>query len=169
MFPRALPQPSVILTVTLPRPLGVVLEWDERLKRAIVIDTVSAGTVCLLRCAALQRALVWSCVLPSHAKLHQSLRHHVDSLAFAHTKELSATAAMLSVHLLQTDASALPAQSLSPGMQQVPGTAADQQRRRAALLPLLLPSPGGASTQAVQGASVQPGDVLRAVTCTNFV
>ncbi len=46
MFNRLIPSlpsgdpGSDILLVTLPRPLGVVLEWDERRKRAVVVDLV---------------------------------------------------------------------------------------------------------------------------------
>ncbi len=40
VFARSLPVPSDILTVTLPRPLGVVLEYDERFKRATVVDLI---------------------------------------------------------------------------------------------------------------------------------
>lgn len=40
MFARSLAVPSDILTVTLPRPLGVVLEYDERFRRATVVDLI---------------------------------------------------------------------------------------------------------------------------------
>jgi len=77
LFRRLLPGPSALVTVTLPRPLGVVLEYDEAGRRAVVVDTIE-------------------------------------------------------------------------------GTAADRARKRAAL----------SSDQAV---AALPGDILRAVTCTNFV
>ncbi|GLC39054.1 hypothetical protein PLESTF_000515100 [Pleodorina starrii] len=40
VFARSLPVPSDILIVTLPRPLGVVLEYDERFRRATVVDLI---------------------------------------------------------------------------------------------------------------------------------
>eukprot|EP00198_Chlamydomonas_reinhardtii_P011867 XP_001701204.1 predicted protein [Chlamydomonas reinhardtii] len=40
VFARSLAVPSDILTVTLPRPLGVVLEYDERFRRATVVDLI---------------------------------------------------------------------------------------------------------------------------------
>jgi len=35
-----LQQPSELITVTLPRPLGVVFEYDQPRKRALVVDVV---------------------------------------------------------------------------------------------------------------------------------
>eukprot|EP00955_Chlamydomonas_euryale_P119162 366576-Chlamydomonas_euryale.AAC.7 len=43
VFPRILPQPSALVSVTLPRPMGVVLEWDERRERAFVADLVDGS------------------------------------------------------------------------------------------------------------------------------
>lgn len=43
MFNKLLPQPSELITVTLPRPLGVVFEYDARFKRAVVADTVQGS------------------------------------------------------------------------------------------------------------------------------
>lgn len=43
MFNKLLPQPSELITVTLPRPLGVVFEYDQRFKRAVVVDTVEGS------------------------------------------------------------------------------------------------------------------------------
>jgi hypothetical protein len=43
VFNKLLPQPSELLTVTLPRPLGVVFEYDARFKRAVVVDVVEGS------------------------------------------------------------------------------------------------------------------------------
>lgn len=43
MFNKLLPQPSELITVTLPRSLGVVFEYDQRVKRATVVDTVEGS------------------------------------------------------------------------------------------------------------------------------
>jgi hypothetical protein len=43
VFNKLLPQPSELITVTLPRPLGVVFEYDQRFKRAVVVDTVEGS------------------------------------------------------------------------------------------------------------------------------
>lgn len=43
MFNKVLPQPSELVTVTLPRPLGVVFEYDSQLKRAVVVDTIEGS------------------------------------------------------------------------------------------------------------------------------
>lgn len=43
MFNKLLPQPSELVVVTLPRPLGVVFEYDARFKRAVVVDTVQGS------------------------------------------------------------------------------------------------------------------------------
>lgn len=40
MFNKVLPQPSELLLVTLPRPMGVVIEYDQQKKRAVVADVV---------------------------------------------------------------------------------------------------------------------------------
>jgi hypothetical protein len=43
VFNKLLPQPSELVTVTLPRPLGVVFEYDTRLKRSVVVDVVEGS------------------------------------------------------------------------------------------------------------------------------
>lgn len=43
MFNKVLPQPSELVTVTLPRPLGVVFEYESRFKRAVVVDTIEGS------------------------------------------------------------------------------------------------------------------------------
>mmetsp|Transcript_12730 Transcript_12730/g.27574 ORF Transcript_12730/g.27574 Transcript_12730/m.27574 type:complete len:290 (-) Transcript_12730:387-1256(-) len=43
VFSKVLPGPSEILAVTLPRPLGIVLEYDERRKRAVVVDLIEGS------------------------------------------------------------------------------------------------------------------------------
>jgi hypothetical protein len=43
VFNKLLPQPSELVVVTLPRPLGVVFEYDQRTKRAVVVDTVQGS------------------------------------------------------------------------------------------------------------------------------
>ncbi|EFJ42115.1 hypothetical protein VOLCADRAFT_119533 [Volvox carteri f. nagariensis] len=65
VFARVLPVPSDILTVTLPRPLGVVLEYEERFRRATVVDLIE-GTYADQRRkkAALNSDLVKDAVLP---------------------------------------------------------------------------------------------------------
>jgi hypothetical protein len=40
VFEKVLPGGSDIVAVTLPRPLGVVFEYDEARKRAVVAETV---------------------------------------------------------------------------------------------------------------------------------
>lgn len=44
MIPRLLPQPSELIVASLPRPLGVVLEYDERRKRATVAELIEGST-----------------------------------------------------------------------------------------------------------------------------
>lgn len=41
MFSKLLRQPSELVMVTLPRPLGVVFEWEPNKKQAVVVDLVS--------------------------------------------------------------------------------------------------------------------------------
>jgi hypothetical protein len=43
VFNRLLPQPSELLTVTLPRPMGVVFEYDQRKKQAVVAGVVEGS------------------------------------------------------------------------------------------------------------------------------
>jgi hypothetical protein len=59
VFAKTLPQPSQLVLVTLPRPMGVVFEWDARRKRAFVAGVV-AGSVAEQRRkqAQLNRALL---------------------------------------------------------------------------------------------------------------
>ncbi|GIL78527.1 hypothetical protein Vretimale_6122 [Volvox reticuliferus] len=65
VFARSLPVPSDILTVTLPRPLGVVLEYDERFRRATVVDLIEGTNADQRRKkAALNSDLVKDAVLP---------------------------------------------------------------------------------------------------------
>ena len=42
-FPRVVPWPSELVLATLPRPLGVVLEWDDRHKRVVVAELVEGS------------------------------------------------------------------------------------------------------------------------------
>lgn len=44
MTSRVLPQPSRVLSVSLPRPMGVVFEEDSRSQRLIVCDLVEGST-----------------------------------------------------------------------------------------------------------------------------
>jgi hypothetical protein len=43
VFDKKLPQPSELVLVRLPRPMGVVFEWDQRRKRAFVVDVVEGS------------------------------------------------------------------------------------------------------------------------------
>jgi hypothetical protein len=43
VFPKVLPQPSQIVCVELPRPLGVVFEYDGKRKRAVAVGYVEGG------------------------------------------------------------------------------------------------------------------------------
>jgi hypothetical protein len=43
VFNRLLPQPSELLTVTLPRPMGVVFEYDQRERN---LDSFSLQIIC---------------------------------------------------------------------------------------------------------------------------
>eukprot|EP00882_Tetradesmus_deserticola_P006919 GHRQ01007289.1.p1 GENE.GHRQ01007289.1~~GHRQ01007289.1.p1 ORF type:complete len:321 (+),score=76.04 GHRQ01007289.1:173-1135(+) len=43
VFNRLLPQPSELVTVTLPRPMGVVFQYDKRTKQAVVADVVEGS------------------------------------------------------------------------------------------------------------------------------
>lgn len=43
MFNKLLPQPSELLLVTLPRPMGVVFEYDQQKKRAVVADVMQGS------------------------------------------------------------------------------------------------------------------------------
>jgi hypothetical protein len=43
VFEKALPRSGEIVVVSLPRPLGVVFEYDEKLKRASVAGLVPGG------------------------------------------------------------------------------------------------------------------------------
>lgn len=43
MIPRLLPQPSELIMASLPRPLGLVLEYDERRKRATVVELIEGS------------------------------------------------------------------------------------------------------------------------------
>lgn len=43
VFNKLLPQPSQILTATMPRPLGIVFEFDERRKRVVVADFIEGS------------------------------------------------------------------------------------------------------------------------------
>ena len=51
VFPKLLPQPSEVLAVELPRPLGLVFEYDERLRQAVCVDVVR---ICVCMCARVQ-------------------------------------------------------------------------------------------------------------------
>ncbi|KXZ50094.1 hypothetical protein GPECTOR_18g70 [Gonium pectorale] len=65
VFARALPVPSDILVVTLPRPLGVVLEYDDRFRRATVVDLIDGTNADQRRKkAALNGDLAKDAVLP---------------------------------------------------------------------------------------------------------
>lgn len=43
VFNKLLPQPSELLLVTLPRPMGVVFEYDQQRKRAVVADVMEGS------------------------------------------------------------------------------------------------------------------------------
>lgn len=43
VFNKLLPQPSELLMVTLPRPMGVVFEYDQQKKRAVVADVMEGS------------------------------------------------------------------------------------------------------------------------------
>src|SRR5689334_16238584 len=43
VFNKLLPQPSELLLVTLPRPMGVVFEYDQQKKRAVVADVMEGS------------------------------------------------------------------------------------------------------------------------------
>lgn len=43
VIPRVLPQPSELIMASLPRPLGLVLEYDERRKRATVVELIEGS------------------------------------------------------------------------------------------------------------------------------
>jgi hypothetical protein len=43
VFSKQLPQPSQVVAATLPRPLGIVFEFDEQRKRVAVVDFVEGS------------------------------------------------------------------------------------------------------------------------------
>ncbi|GFR48679.1 hypothetical protein Agub_g10634, partial [Astrephomene gubernaculifera] len=65
VFAHSLSSPSDIITVSLPRPLGVVLQYDERFRRATVVDLIGGTPADKRRKnAALNPALARDAVLP---------------------------------------------------------------------------------------------------------
>lgn len=64
-FKKVLPQPSELVTVTLPRPLGVVFEYDQGRKQAVVVDVVEGSAAAQRqRVAGLNPRLAKDSVLP---------------------------------------------------------------------------------------------------------
>lgn len=81
VFNKLLPQPSELLTVTLPRPLGVVFEFDTRLKRAMVVDVVEGSAAAQRqKVAGLNPRLAKETVQPGRARSSLS---QADRLAVA--------------------------------------------------------------------------------------
>lgn len=65
LFEKKLRQPSKLLTVTLPRPLGIVLEEDKRRKRVVVSGTITGSRAeQKAQLAKVDRARQWEAPLP---------------------------------------------------------------------------------------------------------
>eukprot|EP00798_Chlamydomonas_sp_ICE-L_P021980 gene21980-29041_t len=64
VFSRLLSKPSEILAISIPRPLGLVLEYDEQRKRTIVVELVEGSNADQLRKVGGLSQMAESAVLP---------------------------------------------------------------------------------------------------------
>lgn len=85
MFNKVLPQPSELITVTLPRPLGVVFEYDQPRKWAVVVDVVPGSAAAQrMKVAGLNPRLAKETVQPGGWCCVCSLQRDSVRIVFLH-------------------------------------------------------------------------------------